>query len=57
MLLMKESVLSFEENIIFDEFSICLFGYRIEFSCLYRPQGHHFISTVWLLSADEYVHF
>ena len=33
------------------------FGYMIKFSCLYIPQGHYFISTVWLRSTDEYVHF
>ena len=33
-------------NIIFDDFSIQLLGYRTEFSCLYLPQGHNFISTV-----------
>ena len=44
-------------NIIFDEFSICLLGYRTKFSCLYLPQGHNFISTVWLGSTDEYVLF
>mgnify|MGYP007091384655 CR=1 FL=1 len=42
-------------NIIFDEFSIWLLGYRTEFSCLYLPQGHSLISTVWLWSTDEYV--
>jgi len=44
-------------NIIFDDFSICLLGYRTEFSCLYIQQGHYFISTVWLWSTDEYVSF
>ena len=29
----------------------------IKFSCLYLPQGHHFITTVWLWSTDEYVFF
>jgi len=24
------------------------------FSCLYLPQGHYFISTLWLWSTDEY---
>jgi len=33
--------------IIFDDLGICLLGYRIEFSCLYNPQGHNFISTLW----------
>ena len=27
-------------NIIFDDFGIWLLGYRMEFSCLYIPQGH-----------------
>ena len=44
-------------NISFDNFSIRLLGYRIEFSCLYIPQGHNFISTLWLCSTDEYVFF
>ena len=35
-------------NIIFEDFSIRLLGYRTEFSCLYLPQGHNFTSTVWL---------
>ena len=43
-------------NIIFDDFSIWL-GYRTKFSCLYLPQAHNFISTVWLWSTDEYVMF
>jgi len=30
-------------NIIFDDFDVWLYGYRIEFSCLYIPQGHYFI--------------
>ena len=58
---MKEFVVSFEEkhqhnlvltyfktnplNIIFDDFSIWLLGYKTEFSCLYLPQGHYFMST------------
>ena len=67
---MKESVLNFEEKTtqlwciyfqitdsIFDDFGICLLGYRTEFSCLYLPQGHNFTSTVWLKSTDEYVFF
>jgi len=29
-------------NIIFDDFGISLLGYRMEFSCLYIPQGHYF---------------
>ena len=41
-------------NIIFDDFGICLLGYRIEFSCLYIPQGHYFMSTSWLWRTDEY---
>jgi len=40
-------------NIIFDNFSIRLLGYRTEFSFLYLPQGHNFLSTVWLWSTDE----
>jgi len=27
----------------------------IRISCLYLPQGHNFISIVWLWSTDEYV--
>ena len=34
--------------IMFDDFGIRLLGYRIEFSCLYIPQGHYFMSTFWL---------
>jgi len=30
-------------------------GYRIKFSCLYIPQGHYFISTLWLWRTDKYV--
>ena len=30
---------------------------RTEFSCLYPPQGHNFISTVWPWSTDEYCAF
>jgi len=41
-------------NIIFDDFGILLLGYRIEFRCLYIPQGHYFISTLGLWSTDEY---
>jgi len=33
-------------NIIVDDLSIWLLGYRTEFSCLYLPQGHNFITTV-----------
>ena len=44
-------------NIIFDDFSMWLLGYRVEFSCLYIPLGHYFISTLWLWSTDEYVNF
>ena len=32
-------------NIIFDDFSIWLLGFKTEFSCLYLPQGHYFMST------------
>ena len=35
----------------FQYITLWLLGYRIEFSCLYLPQGHNFIST------DEYVLF
>ena len=35
-------------NIILDNFCTLLLGYRIEFSCLYIPQGHYFINTLWL---------
>ena len=44
-------------NIIIDDFGIWLLGYRIKFSCLYIPQGHYLISTLWLWSTDEYVIF
>ena len=44
-------------NIIFDDFSMWLLGYRVEFSCLYIPLGHCFISSLWLWSTDEYVNF
>ena len=71
MLLMKESVLNFEEKTtqpwftylltnvlrLLDNFSIRLLGYRTEFSCLYLSQGHNFISFVWLLSTDELLIF
>ena len=42
-------------NIIFDDFCKWLQGYRIEFSCLYIPQEHYFISTLCLLRTDECV--
>ena len=42
-------------NIIFDNFNIWLLSYRIEFRCLYIPQGHNVISTLWLWSTGEYV--
>ena len=42
-------------NIIFDDFSTRLLGYRIEFSCLYLPQGHNFISNVLPWNTDECV--
>ena len=44
-------------NIISDDFSIWLLGYRIKLSCLYLPQGHYFISTMWVWSTYEYVFF
>jgi len=44
-------------NTIFAGFGIWLLGYRIEFSCLYIPQGHYFTSTLWLWSTDEYGKF
>jgi len=44
-------------NIIFDHLGILLLGYRIKFSCLYVPQGHYYISTLWLLSTVEYAFF
>ena len=31
-----------------------ILGYWIKLSCLYIPQGHHFISTLWLCP-DEYI--
>ena len=37
-------------NIILDDFSIWLLGYRTKFSCLYLPHRHNFISTVWIKS-------
>jgi len=42
-------------NISFDDFTTWWQGYRIEFSCLYIPQGHHFINSLWLWSTDEYI--
>ena len=71
MLLIKESVLSFEEKTTqpwftyfqiagstktllrpvkyyFEDFILRLLAYRTQFSCLYLPQGHTFISTMWL---------
>ena len=42
-------------NIIFDDFSIWLLGYRTKFSCLYFPQGQHFISTVWLIMKHRWI--
>ena len=52
---MKESVLSFEEkqqhNLGLPTFK-WLLGYRMEFNSLYLPQGHNFISNVWLGSTD-----
>ena len=47
-------VLNYKINIIFDDLGIWLLGYMVEFSCLYIPQRHYFISTLWLLSTDEY---
>jgi len=44
-------------NIIFDNFGICLLGYRNEFSFLYIPQGRYFISTLRISSADQYLFF
>jgi len=44
-------------NIILDDFGMWILGYRIEFSCLYVPQGHYLISTLWLWCTDEYVNF
>ena len=45
-------------KIVFDDFGIlCQLGCRIELSCLYIPQGHYFISTLWLLNTDEYLKF
>jgi len=42
-------------NIVFDDLGIWLLGCMIEFSCLYIPQRHYFISSLWLLRTDEYV--
>ena len=44
-------------SIIFDGFGIWLLGYRIQLSCLYIPQWHNCISTLWLWSIDEYVFY
>ena len=44
-------------NIIFDDFFKWLLGYKTEFSCLYLPQGHTIISTVWLWNIDKFVIF
>ena len=41
-------------NIIFDDFSIWLLGYRAEFSCLYLPQGHY---GYCMASTDECIFF
>jgi len=35
-------------NIMFGDYGIWFLGYGIEFSCLYSPQGHYIISTLWL---------
>jgi len=32
-------------NNIFDDLVIWLLGYRIQFRCLYIPQGHYYISS------------
>ena len=42
-------------NIIFYNFGIWLLGYMIEFSCLYLPQVHYFISTLWVWNTGKYV--
>ena len=34
-------------NIIFDDFDICLFGYRTDFTWLYLSQRHNIIRTQW----------
>jgi len=39
-------------NIIFDDFSICLLGYRTEFGCLYIPQGNDFIFKYFVLEVQ-----
>ena len=39
-------------NIIFDGFVIYFLGQRIEFICLYIPQRHFFISTLWLKTTN-----
>ena len=52
-----KSIMTNPFNIILDNFGTWLLGYRIEFSCLYIPQEHYFISTLWLWSIDEYVRF
>ena len=44
-------------NIVFGDVGIWLLGYGIEFSCLYIPQGHYFMSTLWLWSTDDYCQF
>ena len=38
----------FHVKYYFNNFGILLLEYRIELSCLYIPQSHNFISTVWL---------
>ena len=47
-------LMTYPLNTIFDDFGN---WYRIEFNCLYIPHGHYFISTLWLLSTDNYVNF
>ena len=43
--------------IIVDAFVVWLLGYRIEFSRLYIPWGHYFISTMCLKSTEVCVFF
>jgi len=36
-------------------FQYMLLGYRTNIRCLNLPQGHNLISTVWLLSTDDFL--
>ena len=43
-------------NMIFDNFGkwLHVFVPRVDFSCLYIPQGHCFMCPLWLWSTEEY---